>query len=63
MPTYTHQHGRVYLHLDSSALAQRLHNKQIVLKEEIIIPEQVYEICEKLGIERRNVEAILRGEA
>lgn len=38
-------------------------NKQIVLKEEIIIPEQVYEICEKLGLERRNVEAILRGEA
>ena len=37
-------------------------NKQIILKERVEVPEQVYEVCERLGIQRDIVEAILKGE-
>lgn len=37
-------------------------NKQIILKERIEVPEQVYEFFERFGIERNTVEAMLKGE-
>lgn len=36
--------------------------KKIILKERIEVPEQVFEVCERIGIERDTVEAILKGE-
>lgn len=37
-------------------------NKQIILRENLGIPEQIFEICERLGIEREKVETILKEE-
>jgi len=37
-------------------------DKQIILRESVEIPEQVFEVCEKLGIQREVVEKMLREE-
>lgn len=37
-------------------------NKQIILKERVEVPEQVYEFFERYGIQRETVEAMLKGE-
>lgn len=37
-------------------------NKQIILKERIEVPEQFFEMCERLGIQRDTIEAMLKGE-
>lgn len=37
-------------------------DKKIILSESIEIPEQVFEVCEKLGIKREIVEKMLKEE-